>query len=62
MFNRAYEEVRRWGFVNAWPAKISGIQLAADSNDLVIEELTIAHEGIYLDAPGIGQPTREPPY
>ncbi len=61
MFNREYEEVRRWSFVNGWPSKISGPQIAADSNDLAIEELTIVHEGLYLDAPGIGQPTREPP-
>ena len=60
MFTRDYQEARRWGFINAWPSKISGIQLSADSNDFVIEELTIAHEGIYLDAPGIGQPNRAP--
>lgn len=61
MFNREYEEVRRWSFVNAWPSKISGPQISADSNDLTIEELTIVHEGLYADAPGIGQPTHEPP-
>jgi phage tail-like protein len=62
MFNREYQEVRRWSFINAWPSKISGPNIAADSNDLGIEELTIVHEGLYLDAPGIGQPTREPPF
>lgn len=61
MFNRGYEEVRRWSFVNGWPSKISGPQISADSNDLTIEELTIVHEGLYADAPGIGQPTHEPP-
>jgi phage tail-like protein len=62
MFNREYQEVRRWSFINAWPSKISGPTIAADSNDLAIEELTIVHEGLYLDAEGIGQPTREPPF
>ncbi len=62
MFNREYQEVRRWSFINAWPSKISGPTMAADSNDLTIEELTIVHEGLYLDAEGIGQPTREPPF
>ncbi|HXF62548.1 MAG TPA: phage tail protein [Caldilineaceae bacterium] len=62
MFNREYQEVRRWNFINAWPSKISGPVIAADSNDLTIEELTIVHEGLYLDAPGIGAPTREPPF
>lgn len=61
MFNREYEEVRRWSFFNGWPSKISGPQLAADSNDFTIEELTIVHEGMVLDAPGIGQPDHEPP-
>lgn len=60
MFNREYEEVRRWSFVNGWPSKISGPEIAADSNDFTIEELTIVHEGLYLDAPGISQPTHEP--
>lgn len=62
MFNREYEEVRRWSFINAWPSKISGPTIASDSNDLSIEELTIVHEGLYADADGIGQPTREPAY
>jgi phage tail-like protein len=62
MFNREYQEVRRWSFINAWPSKLSGPNISADSNDLGIEELTIVHEGLYLDAPGIGQPTREPPF
>jgi phage tail-like protein len=60
MFNRQYEEVRRWSFINGWPSKISGPALSADSNDLTIEELTIAHEGLYADAPGIGAPNRAP--
>jgi phage tail-like protein len=54
MFNRAYEEVRRWNFVNAWPSKISGPQISADSNDLAIEELTIVHEGLWIDTPSRG--------
>ena len=55
-----YEEVRRWNFINAWPSKISGPQISADSNDLAIEELTIVHEGMWADAPGLGPPNRAP--
>lgn len=62
MFDREYQPVRRWGFINAWPSKLSGIQMSADSNELTIEELTIVHEGIYLEADGIGLPTKEPPF
>jgi phage tail-like protein len=60
MFNRGYEEVRRWNFINAWPSKISGPTIAADSNDLAIEELTIVHEGLWLDAPNLSPPNRAP--
>jgi phage tail-like protein len=58
MFDRAYQEVRRWNFINAWPSKISGPTISADSSDFAIEELTIVHEGMYADAPGIGAPNR----
>lgn len=62
MYNRAYQEVRRWDFFNAWPSKLSGpSQIAADSNELAIEELTIVHEGIALQAEGIAQPLHLPP-
>jgi phage tail-like protein len=60
MFNRAYEEVRRWNFINAWPSKISGPQISADSNDLAIEELTIVHEGMWADGPGLSPANKAP--
>jgi phage tail-like protein len=46
MFDRNYEEVARWNFENGWPSKVSGPSLNADSNDIGVEEITIAHEGI----------------
>jgi phage tail-like protein len=58
MYNRNYEEVRRWNFINAWPSKISGPQIASDSGDLAIEELTIVHEGMWADGPGLSPPNR----
>jgi phage tail-like protein len=54
------DEARRWNFVNGWPSKITGPQIAADSNDFTIEEITIVHEGMYIDAPGIGLPNMAP--
>jgi phage tail-like protein len=56
MYNRAYEEVRRWNFINAWPSKLSGPTIASDSNDFAIEELTIVHEGMWADGPGLSLP------
>jgi phage tail-like protein len=46
MLDRDYEDVARWDFKNAWPSKVSGPNLKADSNDLGIEELVLVHEGI----------------
>jgi len=37
--------VRRWSFVDAYPVKWSGPQLAASSRDLAVEELEVCHCG-----------------
>jgi phage tail-like protein len=47
MFDREYNEATTWTVYNAWPSKISGPNIAADSNDFTIEELTIVHEGLF---------------
>jgi len=47
MFNQQFSEVARWNFENAWPVTITGPQPKSDSNEYALEELTIAHEGIY---------------
>jgi phage tail-like protein len=39
-------EVARWHFVNAWPSKWDGPMLNAKGNDIAIETLVLAHEGI----------------
>lgn len=46
MYDRNYNEVVTWNLVNAWPSKMSGISIKADSNDFVVEEMVITHEGI----------------
>ncbi len=47
MFDRSSEEpAARWDFVAAWPSKVTGPSIKADSNDFAIEELTIVHEGM----------------
>jgi len=40
------EEKIRWNFVNAWPSKWTGPTFNADANDVAIETLEIAHEGL----------------
>jgi phage tail-like protein len=49
MFNQSLEEVARWNFQNAWPTKVSGPSMKSDSNEFGVEELVIAHEGLYRE-------------
>jgi phage tail-like protein len=46
LLGRAGEEVARWNFVRAWPTKWDGPDLNAEANDVAVEMLELAHEGI----------------
>jgi phage tail-like protein len=46
LLNRRGEEVARWNFVRAWPAKYTAPAFNAEGNDVAIETLEIAHEGV----------------
>ncbi len=46
MYDQTLKEVARWNFERAWPLKVSGPQPKSDSNEIGIEELTLAHEYI----------------
>ncbi len=48
MLDRKGEEVARWNFVRAWPTKWDGPDLNAEGNDVAIEMLELAHEGVEL--------------
>lgn len=37
-----------WSVTNAWPTKITGTDLKADDNDVAVETIEIAHEGITI--------------
>lgn len=39
-------EVVRWNFINAWPTVWKGPDLNASGNEVAVETLEIAHEGI----------------
>jgi phage tail-like protein len=41
--------VVRWHFTNGWVAKYEGPALNAKANDVAIETIEIAHEGLTLD-------------
>ncbi|MDF2177194.1 phage tail protein [Aliiglaciecola sp. CAU 1673] len=38
-----------WTLANAWPTKITGTDLKSDGNEVAIETIEIAHEGITID-------------
>jgi phage tail-like protein len=40
-----------WTLYNAWPTKITAPDLKAEGNDVAIESLELAHEGIEVSAP-----------
>ena len=46
LLDRRGQEVARWNFVNAWPSKWTGASLNAEGNDVSIETLELAHEGV----------------
>lgn len=46
MTDHDMKPVARWDFDRGWPAKVTGPSPKADSNEIGIEEMVIAHEGI----------------
>ena len=42
-------EVLRWNFSNGWLCKWEGPTLSAESNEVAIESIEIAHEGLELE-------------
>ena len=46
LLDRQGQERMRWNFVNAWPSKWDGPDFNAEGNDIAIETLELAHEGV----------------
>ena len=46
LLDRQGNEKMRWNFVNAWPSKWDGPDFTAEGNDVAIETLELAHEGV----------------
>jgi phage tail-like protein len=44
--NEAGEEKVRWNFVKGWPIKLDGPSLDASGDEIAVETLEIAHEGL----------------
>ena len=46
LYDSMQTEVARWNFVNGWPSVWKGSDLDAGANEIAVEEVTIAHEGL----------------
>jgi phage tail-like protein len=46
LLDDAGEEKVRWNFINGWPTKWTGPSFNATGNEVAIETLDIAHEGV----------------
>jgi phage tail-like protein len=46
MYDQENKPIAEWTFEQAWPCKVSGPTLNAGTNEIAIEELHIAHEGM----------------
>lgn len=42
--------VMSWKLTNAWPTKITGTDLKSDGNEVAVETIEIAHEGLVISA------------
>lgn len=51
LLNEAHEPVMVWKLRNAWPCKISAPDLKADANEVAIESIELAHEGLEIQTP-----------
>ena len=38
-----------WKLTNAWPTKVTGVSLKSDGNEVAIEQLDMAHEGLVIE-------------
>jgi len=38
-----------WTLKNAWPTKITGTDMKSDGNEIAVETIEVAHEGITID-------------
>jgi phage tail-like protein len=45
-YNQGNEEIARWNLESAWPSKVTGPEMDAGSQDYMVEEITIVHEGM----------------
>ena len=50
LLNEEHDPVYVWRLKNAWPTKITAPDLKSDANEVAIETLELAHEGLVIEA------------
>ena len=48
LLNPEHEPVVVWKVKNAWPVKVQSTELKADGNEIAIESIELAHEGLVI--------------
>lgn len=51
LLNENHEPVMVWKVKNAFPVKVQSTDLKADGNEVALETLELAHEGLKIDLP-----------
>lgn len=49
LLNENHEPVVNWKVKNAWPVKVQSTDLKADGNEVAVETLELAHEGLEVE-------------
>lgn len=48
LLNESHEPIISWQLLNAWPSKVQSTDLKADANEVAIETMELAHEGLSI--------------
>ena len=48
LLNENHEPTVVWKVKNAWPAKVTSTDLKSDGNEVAIESIELAHEGLVI--------------
>lgn len=48
MLNELHEPIVTWNIINCWPVKVEGPGLKASGNEVAMETIELAHEGLVL--------------
>jgi phage tail-like protein len=50
LLNENHEPVWMWRLKNAWPTKVTAPDLKSDANEVAVETIELAHEGLVIEA------------